>query len=377
MNPSERLTLTSTHTPGGANDYSLLMTSLWVAVKSPVIDIISEGSLNIENYNGPVTIDSTGPSYFSSSYTDGGSNPGLSINATADDIALRANGFDVRVDADILRPEVSNATDLGSADYPFKGGYIAYLTNSSPVEVHTTATAGKDIVNYETMTNKVNDGTLAADFATGRFRQEVVEVIGNTNAVQLTLDDGGKCYVYNGTNAECTVSLPTGTVASVGTDFRFINVTTNLLTIDAVDADYIDDSDLGAQIYSGIDGTNYWPYSSITLKQAESNWWHSLAARGDWTTTGTNTPAVPIPAPVRGIGGFYSMTPGVTNQTVSYGAEYTTDMWPVVNLTTSATFQATTEIVSYSRSNFVFRLRGASSFVTNGWDVIWNSNPAP
>jgi len=70
------------------------------------------------------------------------------------------------------------------------------------------------------------------------------------------------------------------------------------------------------------------------------------------------------------------MTPGVTNQTVSYGAEYTTDMWPVVNLTTSATFQATTEIVSYSRSNFTFRVRGASSFVTNGWDVIWNANPA-
>jgi hypothetical protein len=245
-------------------------------------------------------------------------------------------------------------------------------TNSSPTMADGTTWT------FETMiaeTGTVTD--LSATLATidqGRFKQEVFEVI--TNDVSLTLDDGGKVYIVNGT-AEVTVDLPTNITAStVGTDFRFINITTNLLTLDAYDTDYIDDSSLGAQIYSGVNGTNYYPFSSLSLKQGESNWWHVLSARGDWTTTGTNVTVV-MPPPVRGIGGLHSMTAGVTNQTVSYGATYTTEMWPVVTLTSDATFQATPEIVSYSQSNFVFRLRGASSFVTNGWDVIWNANPAP
>ena len=80
-------------------------------------------------------------------------------------------------------------------------------------------------------------------------------------------------------------------------------------------------------------------------------------------------------ATTTGVGGLFSMVGGVTNQTVSYGVTYPQDMWPVITPTADATFQVTPEIVSYRTSNFVFRLRGAAGFVTNGWDVIWNANP--
>jgi hypothetical protein len=159
------------------------------------------------------------------------------------------------------------------------------VTNNQPVVTFGT-------VNADTGTFSVVNGTTGT-FDSGRFKQEVVEVI--TTDTQLTLDDGGKAYVVDTSAGDVTMSLPTNATAStVGTDFRFINVSTNLLIVDAAAADSIEDSDPGAQIYSGVDGTNDWPWSSITLKQAESNWWHSLAARGDWTTTGTN--ASPIPA---------------------------------------------------------------------------------
>jgi hypothetical protein len=249
------------------------------------------------------------------------------------------------------------------------------------------ATGGTEVVNWQTMTNQIavqvpniitNNSWNMADgttwvFAKMRYLQEDYYVL--TNDTQLTIDDGGKAYIVNGTNG-VTVSLPTNSsVLSMGMDFTFINLTTNLLIIDAPDGFSIDDSDPGAQIYSGVSGTNHWPWSSIKIKQADSNWWHVLHARGDWTTTGTNVTVVP--PPIRGIGGIHTMTGGITNQTVAYGAVYTVDMWPVVNLTTDATFQATAEIVSYSRSNFVFRLRGAATFVTNGWRVVWNANPSP
>jgi len=282
----------------------------------------------------------------------------------------------------------ANNTNLHNFAYNFGVGIHSLDTNSVAARLFYSmddATNGYQVVNWQTMTNHTystflttNSSPTMADgttwvFAKMRYLQEDYYVI--TNDTQLTIDDGGKAYIVRGTN-EVVVSLPTNSsVLSMGMDFTFVNLTTNILTIDAPSTFYIDDSDLDGQIYSGINGTNDWPWSSIKLKQADSNWWHVLHARGDWTTTGTNTSAVP--PPVRGIGGLFTMVGGVTNQTVSYGATYTVDMWPTVTPTSDATFQAVPEIVSWSRSNFVFRIRGAASFVTNSWRVVWNAAPSP
>jgi len=140
-----------------------------------------------------------------------------------------------------------------------------------------------------------------------------------TNDIQLTLSDAGKVYIVEGTN-ELVVSVPTNSSASdIGMDFEFVNITTNILTIDAPDGFSIDDSDPGSQIYSGIDDVNSWPWSSVKLKQADSNWWHVVYARGDWTTTGTNSSPVP------------SSPYATTNWVIAQG--YLTDI-PVTNTTT-------------------------------------------
>jgi hypothetical protein len=137
------------------------------------------------------------------------------------------------------------------------------------------------------------DGNVVGSGSLYGFRENVVTV---TNDIELTLADAGRAYLVRGTN-EITITLPTNiTAATRGTDFTFVNLTTNILTLDAFDTDYIDDSDTGAQIYSGSNDTNLWPFSSITLKQADSNWWHVVSARGDWTSTGSGSS--PIPAGV-------------------------------------------------------------------------------
>ena len=257
------------------------------------------------------------------------------------------------------------------------GGLIITNYGSPTLPDHVVDMLWVTIWTYSTFLT-TNDSPTMADgttwvFSKMRYLQEDYSLI--TSDTQLTIDDGGKAYLVRGT-AEVTVSLPTNSSAlSVGMDFYFVNLTTNILTIDAPDGFSIDDSDPGAQIYSGIQSTNYWPWSSIKLKQADSNWWHVVHARGDWTTTGTNATAVP--PPVRGIGGTFTMTGAITNYTVPYGATYTADMYPVVMAAAGFDQVVSFEYVSGTRSNFTFRVRGAGGFITNDWDVVWNANPEP
>jgi len=274
----------------------------------------------------------------------------------------------------------STPTMLAGAEWIFS---FANVTN--------LATTGNEIVNWIALTNQIASSvpTLAEVMTEGNVANTNLNMAGFalygqrelpmfiTNGTQLTLADSGKLLIYTGVTQQAFVNLPTNiSLATRGTEFVFVNLTTNLLIIDAFDTDYIDDSDLGGQVYSGFNTNNVWPFSSATLKQADSNWWHMLSARGDWTTTGTN--ASPIPPEVRAIGGTFTMVAEVATQTVSYATTYNVDMFPFVMPSSDFTFQAIPEILidTLTRSNFQFRVRGASELVTNDWRVIWGANPA-
>jgi len=134
----------------------------------------------------------------------------------------------------------------------------------------------------------------SAGYGSTNWREQVTLVATNTDYT-LTRSDSGKVFTYTGTG-DVLFDLPAGnTSAHLGQKFTFINTTTNLLKLNADCA--IDNSDSGGdayELYSGSGTNNLWPWSSCTVILAESNWWHVADARGDWTTTGTDAPTVPL-----------------------------------------------------------------------------------
>jgi hypothetical protein len=205
----------------------------------------------------------------------------------------------------------------------------------------------------------------------------VVAVTTNSDySVQYT--DVGKTFVYDYAG-DILFNLPTGTVATVGMKFSFVNATTNLLKLNAATGQSIDDSanDQEYELYSGQGGVNAWPWSSTTLVLERTNWWHVTYARGTWTTTGTNSPVATPPPQVRGIGGAATATPGASSTVVSYGATYPVDMYPTLTIGTNATSVSVPEVVSWTRSNFTFQVRTSAGIDTNGLHILWNACPAP
>ena len=92
-------------------------------------------------------------------------------------------------------------------------------------------------------------------------------------------------YVFNGAG-DWVVNLPEIDVVSIGVCYGFINATTNVLTLDAADYDYVDRSGIGDTIYSGEGGVNTNSFSSIFVMQITTNWWFvPQRARGTWTYT--------------------------------------------------------------------------------------------
>lgn len=73
-------------------------------------------------------------------------------------------------------------------------------------------------------------------------------------------------------------------------------------------------------------------------------------------------------------GGVFTMVANQTNQVVSYGTNFAVAVYPTVTLGSNATDLAAVEIVERTTSNFTFRVRNASGFVTSAWQVVWNAD---
>lgn len=131
-----------------------------------------------------------------------------------------------------------------------------------------TLTPGAGIL----ITNGDNSITLAA---TG---EDTVET--KTDNYPITTDDFGKTLVMNA--ADKTFSLPSVSAANVGALVKVAFINTGKLTIDAADADTIDDSGAGEGIYCEQNGEKY---SSIALRLISATEWIIVAAKGIWTTT--------------------------------------------------------------------------------------------
>jgi len=161
-------------------------------------------------------------------------------------------------------------------------------------------------------------------------------------------------------------------------EFTFINTTTNLLKINAAAGDTIDDSDDNSgggvqdyELYSGTDGTNGWPWSSVTVTLAEDDWWHVTSARGDWTTVGAtpekdkaNTNLMPV-AFIDSYGYYaskHTTLTGTTPEITGDSAQYT--------ITASATTTFTLA-ADAKRWGFTIVVSGAQTLNFPGtWDVI-------
>jgi len=101
-----------------------------------------------------------------------------------------------------------------------------------------------------------------------------------TDNYPITTDDFGKTLVMNA--ADKTFSLPSVSAANVGALVKVAFINTGKLTIDAADADTIDDSGAGEGIYCEQNGEKY---SSIALRLISATEWIIVAAKGIWTTT--------------------------------------------------------------------------------------------
>jgi hypothetical protein len=287
-----------------------------------------------------------------------------------------------------LIPSLSNSFGLGTADNTWSNLFVDVITINGVETDGTTTDISISNVLFNgdfipTVSNAFDVGSPTFPVADLRAATATVyqlqayehasEIVLVTNTV-FDFDDAGKTYIATNFNANVKFILPTNTaVATIGAEFTFINLSTNLLIIDSVEDQFIDDSDLGGQVYSGVDQTNLYPYSSITLRQADTNWWHITKARGDWTTTGTAS-TYDVPPKVQAYGGQSIVTGLIT--TVSFGTTFPVAMYPTVTVGGNATVNYATEITSISRSNFNFRIRNtAGTVVSTAVGVYWNIAP--
>jgi len=101
-----------------------------------------------------------------------------------------------------------------------------------------------------------------------------------TDNYNVLVTDFGKTLIMNAVDK--TFSLPSVDATDIGTILTFVFISTGTLTIDAADADTIDDSGAGDTIYCTQNGEKY---STIKLMLASATEWVIIAAKGIWTTT--------------------------------------------------------------------------------------------
>ena len=275
---------------------------------------------------------------------------GLTTNT---DFIVRNDGsyiFNSGVESAALQPNSSNTVSLGRSSHPFKDLYVV------SGHVSDDASAGTEIVNYQTLTNHLaTTHDLAAVLAAGNDA--------NNLSITNLKSDGGTVFDWGR--------------GSITNDSTFGDVT------------YIVDS-AGKWVMSWAAGARYWMgkdgtpiinsgFGAPPVLLSNDGIWHSegTAVAGlDIVNYQTMTNWFTATAD-RGIGGTFSMVGGVTNQVVAYGKTFATAPYPVVTIGSNATFMAVPEVTARTTTNFTFRLRGASSFVTNDWEVVWNANAAP
>ena len=116
--------------------------------------------------------------------------------------------------------------------------------------------------------------------AAGTFSTLIIAGETKTDNYVITTADFGKTLIMDA--ADKIFSLPSISASNIGAVLEMVFINTGTLTIDAADADTLDDSGAGDGIYCTQNGEKY---SSITLKLVSATEWIILAAKGIWTTT--------------------------------------------------------------------------------------------
>ena len=171
---------------------------------------------------------------------------------------------------------INNA--VGDNPIVFGDGTLHVLP--SPISGEYTSTTLTSVVNWSTITS----------IGTTPWPDSTTVEVANCAATPITisLDDAGKTFLMNDScSSDCTFNLPDATnSSSIGSIYKFANLTDKVLRVRAGANDHIDIETDGNAIYSGVGGINTNPpYSYIRIKQIEENSYLCISGRLRWTYT--------------------------------------------------------------------------------------------
>jgi len=171
---------------------------------------------------------------------------------------------------------LKNSTE--TQQFVFGDGTLHILP--SPISGEHTATTLTSVVNWDVIENT---GTVPWPDST-----ETVSLVCGTD-ITLDSDDAGKTWVLLSTcSSDVTVTLPdASSTTTIGSVYKFINKSGNVLKIQSGASDHIDELIDGNAIYTGEGGINdNAPYASIRIKQIAANEYHAMSGRLKWTYEG-------------------------------------------------------------------------------------------
>jgi hypothetical protein len=96
----------------------------------------------------------------------------------------------------------------------------------------------------------------------------------------IVVGDFNKVFIHSHASDSKTWNLPSVAAAQMGGILKFVKLGTGTMTIDAADADTIDDSAAGGTIYCSDSGI-----ATISLQLVGASKWVVVAATNVWTTT--------------------------------------------------------------------------------------------
>jgi len=228
------------------------------------------------------------------------------------------------------------------------------------------ATAGTEVVNWQTMTNWVID-TALSDVAFKSLYNEFTS--SNRFSGRMFIGDHVRSDGSNlwniGTTANPFSTISANTFNAVGSEYQinsvpiaFTNgagdIVLQAAIVEIVNGGVTSTPVVATDLFAGIGTTG-------VVTAAANDVGRFLNADGSFDDVS--------------IGGAFTMTSGVTNQIVAYGKTYASAPYPIVTMGSDATFMAVPEVIARTTTNFTFRMRGASDFVTNAWEVLWNASP--
>jgi len=164
---------------------------------------------------------------------------------------------------------VKNADD--TERYVFGDGTIHILP--SPIGGTYSSLVLTEVVNWDTIENL--GATPWADST------EVIEADSCAlTSTDCSIDDTGKTWIWSGA-CDQTFMLPAASADHIGAIFKFLNLTTNKITVRAQPGDLIDGY---PAIYTGQGGVNDNPaYTYINIKQTTATGYNATTGRLKWT----------------------------------------------------------------------------------------------